>query len=67
MFFILKQIPLKELLILFQTKYAEVDFNQAHILKSLTYFEDAEGDTMPEMIIPVSWEEVKKELQCSVI
>lgn len=67
LYFILKQIPLKELLILFQTKYAEIGFNQAHILKSLTYFEDAEGDVMPEMIIPVAWEEVKKELQCSVI
>lgn len=66
LFFIAKQIPLKELLILFETKYAEVNFNQAHILKSLTYFEDAEKDSMPEMIIPVSWEEVKRELEKAI-
>jgi len=55
------------LFILFQTKYAEIDFNQAHILKSLSYFEEAEKDSMPKMIAPVSWEEVKKRLQCLVI
>jgi len=66
LFFITKQIPLKELLILFQTKYAEIDFNQAHVLKSLTYFIDAENDSMPEMITPASWNEVKKELEKAI-
>ena len=66
LFFIIKQIPLKELLILFQTKYAEVNFNQTHLLKSLTYFEDAENNPMPEMIIPVSWGEVKRELEKAI-
>ena len=29
------------------------------VLKSLTYFEDAETDPMPVMLNPVNWEEVK--------
>ncbi len=30
------------------------------VLKSLTYFEDAEADPMPVMINPINWEEVKE-------
>jgi predicted nucleotidyltransferase component of viral defense system len=55
-----KIISLKELLKLFKKKYKSVDYNLMHILKSLVYFEDAEKDPMPKMIIPISWEEVKK-------
>jgi len=28
-------------------------------MKILTYFEDAEADDMPHMLIPVNWQEVK--------
>jgi hypothetical protein len=33
-----------------------------HLLKSITYFEDAEHEPMPVMLVPVSWEEVKTRL-----
>jgi predicted nucleotidyltransferase component of viral defense system len=55
-----KIISLKELLKLFKKKYKSVDYNLMHILKSLVYFEDAEKDPLPKMILPISWEEVKK-------
>jgi len=29
------------------------------LLKSLTYFKDAEKDPTPDMLIPLSWDEVK--------
>lgn len=29
-------------------------------LKSLTYFDDAEADPMPEMLVPAEWDEIKK-------
>ena len=29
------------------------------VLKSLVYFEDAEGDEMPYMLIPAKWSEIK--------
>jgi len=30
-----------------------------HVLKSLTYFDDAEKDPMPDMLASVSWDELK--------
>jgi nucleotidyltransferase AbiEii toxin of type IV toxin-antitoxin system len=44
----------------FKQKFAQVNYSTVHILKSLTYFEDAEKDPMPDMLIPLSWEEVKQ-------
>ena len=29
------------------------------MLKSLTYFDDADDEEMPEMLIPIAWEEIK--------
>ena len=54
-----KVISLKRLLELFKKKYKGVDYNMIHILKSLIYFEDAQREPMPKMIIPISWERVK--------
>lgn len=51
----LHQLP--HLIGLFQRKYGRVSL--VHIVKSLTYFEDAEKDSMPRMLVPVSWDAVK--------
>lgn len=51
--------PLPDLLEFFDRKYSGVSFNRVHVLKSLTYFSDAESDPMPEMMTNLSWEEVK--------
>jgi len=60
LFFICREaISLKNLLSLFKKKYKSVNYNMIHILKSLTYFEDAENNPMPKMTVPVSWQEVK--------
>jgi hypothetical protein len=40
-------------------KYGRGRFNTYHILKSLTYFEDAEGEPMPQMLEPFDWEACK--------
>jgi len=48
-----------ELLELFQEKFARAACNLVHVLKSLTYFEDADKDPMPDMLLSLSWEEVK--------
>ena len=50
---------LGELLILFQKKFGRYDFNIQHIIKSLTYFDDADKGEMPEMYIDVEWRAVK--------
>jgi hypothetical protein len=54
------KIPLQKCLTFYNRKYRKLASNLFHILKSLTYFEDAEGEVMPKMLIPLSWEEVKK-------
>jgi hypothetical protein len=51
---------LGELLRLFDQKYAQSAYKKIHILKSLTFFEDAEKDPMPHLLTPVDWGEVKR-------
>lgn len=61
LYFICKKIiPLEKLLNLFQKKYKKVKYNPLHILKSLIYFEEAENEPMPKMIIKVKWRDIKK-------
>lgn len=44
----------------FERKYAGVNYSMVHLLKSLTYFEDAEDDPMPQMLIPLEWPAVRR-------
>ena len=55
-----REYGLKTLIGLFEQKYAPTHYNPEHVLKSLTYFDDAEGDPMPEMLVQLSWEESKQ-------
>ncbi|MBA7678684.1 hypothetical protein ES703_86962 [subsurface metagenome] len=64
LFFICREvISLKNLLSLFKRKYKSVSYNMMHILKSLAYFEDAENNPMPKMIVSASWQEIKNFLK----
>ncbi len=49
---------LREILGWFAQKYAGTRYNRLHLLKSLTYFGDAEKDPMPNMLVPLAWEDV---------
>jgi len=40
-------------------KYGQGRFNSYHILKSLTYFDDADREPMPQMLEPFDWDECK--------
>ena len=55
-----KILSLRESLRLYEEKFKTLKQNKIHILKSLDYFEDAEGSVMPKMIKNVSWREIKK-------
>lgn len=55
-----KKYLLDRCLNFYQQKYPHGKENTFHIIKSLTYFEDAESGEMPEMIEPAFWPEVKK-------
>ncbi len=54
-----KAYTLGELLALFQRKFAGTDYNRVHLLKSLSYFEDAESDPPLAMLTEIPWAEVK--------
>lgn len=41
--------------------------NTVHIIKSLTYFKDAEDQSMPKMLKPCDWNEVKKFFEKEVV
>ena len=52
------QFGLSEILVWFARKYAKTRYNRLHLLKSLTYFADAEKDPPPHMLTPLVWEDV---------
>lgn len=60
LYFCAQQLGLKEILQMFEQKYAQANFSRIHILKSLAYFGDAEKDPMPNMRVPLDWETVKQ-------
>jgi hypothetical protein len=43
----------------FIKKFARTNYSWVHVLKSMTYFEEADRDPMPDMLAALSWEEVK--------
>lgn len=57
-YFLLQKYSLEELLGFVRKKFANVDYNEAHLLKTLTYFEDAKGTPKPKLIKQVSWRQV---------
>jgi hypothetical protein len=63
MFFLLQHYSLGDIFSWFKKKYRRVVYDPLHLLKSLTYFTDAEEEPNPVMLMTVSWNEVKNELQ----
>jgi Nucleotidyl transferase AbiEii toxin, Type IV TA system len=54
------EFGLADLLQLFDRKYRQTRYNQLHVLKSLTFFEDSEKDPMPHMLTSLEWDDVKQ-------
>jgi hypothetical protein len=67
LFFILKSISLGKLLQKHREKYGTDWSSHYHLLRSLTYFADAEDQPMPLMLISVSWEQIKQAIIHSVL
>src|SRR3989338_1124322 len=65
-YFLLKEYNLDQLLDFLRKKFTGVEYNETHLLKSLTYFEDAKKSEFPEMIKLVNWEDIKKFLLSAV-
>ena len=63
-YFLLQEYNLEEMFIMFEQKFPNV--NYFHIIKSLTYFDDADTELNPKMLIKTSWEQVKNEIKKQV-
>ena len=67
MYFLLKNnFSIANAVNILNEKYDKVKFNKLHILKSLSYFDDANMDANPKMIKDVSWKEVKEFIEKEV-
>lgn len=67
MYFLLKNnFSLSNAVNVLNEKYDKIKFNKLHILKSLTYFDDANMDANPKMLKDVSWKEVKESIEKDV-
>ena len=58
MYFLIQRYGLEQVMQFYKTKYPE--YSEYRAMLSLTYFEDAEQNPMPEMFVDVSWEEIKR-------
>lgn len=55
-----EKIPLPGVMEKFEEKFRGVPYERYHVLKSLTYFDDAENELMPEMVRPTEWNDIKR-------
>jgi hypothetical protein len=55
-----KTYGLSEIIEWFGTKYAAVSYSRIHLFKALSYFEDAEQQPMPDMLVPLDWAAVRR-------
>ncbi len=58
LFFLLQSFSLDEILTFYNQKYH--DGSEFLVLKSLSYFEDADEDEDPVMLHPFNWNEIKE-------
>jgi predicted nucleotidyltransferase component of viral defense system len=64
-YFLLNQFSLKEMLSLFSQKFPNI--SHFHLLKSLVYFDDADEDANPKLLIQISWGQVKTTIEKEVM
>jgi len=60
LYVVTRDYGISQILELFRQKFATANYNVLHVWKSLTYFADAEKEPMPDMLVSISWDEVKE-------
>ena len=51
--------PLRSAMDRFREKYQGIRVDPYHLLRSLTFFDDAEAEAMPDLLTRVTWDDVK--------
>ena len=64
MYLLLQHYSLEEILTFYQQKYP--DYSIFRALRSLTYFDDADAQIMPQMFVEDTWEKMKENIQAHV-
>ncbi|MDR0938058.1 MAG: nucleotidyl transferase AbiEii/AbiGii toxin family protein [Mediterranea sp.] len=64
MYFLLRRFTLPEIMDFYRQKYP--DHSVFRAIMSLTYFADADQQASPEMLLAVSWEEMKESIAAEV-
>ena len=64
LYFLLRDLSLEEMVRYYNKKYA--DGSEFMVLKSLTYFSDADSEEDPYMIKPIQWDKVKDTINKAV-
>ena len=60
LYVVAQKYDLPPLLELFERKFAKANYSMVHVRKALTYFADADKEAMPDMLVPLSWNQVKE-------
>ncbi len=53
-------LPFEAMFTLYDKKYHALENNVFSLLRAMNYFDEADTTDMPEMLIPLSWDEIKK-------
>lgn len=64
LFFLLNTFTLAQMYELYFSKFPDV--SNFLVTKSLTFFDDADAEPMPKMLVPISWNEVKAKIVLEV-
>jgi len=65
-FFLQAGGSLEATLALTRRRFARVDYNEYHLLKSLVYFDDAEAEPMPTLLRKASWPTIREGIVAEV-
>lgn len=63
LYFLLQKYSLWELFRVLEDKYQGIDYNRLHMIKSLTYFDDAETEPIPKMLVDFDWASAKQAIR----
>ena len=58
-YFLAKKYKLEELFVFYDEKFGNFDEREVMIKKALIYFDEADEDEMPDMLVPADWKEIK--------
>ena len=60
LYFMREMFPLEQVFEWYGEKFGNLEERRYHLLRGLSYFEDAEQQDLPIMFLPIDWEQVKQ-------